>query len=48
MIKIEASSKLIKLATQFKIVAVIGSCQSGKTITSAYFKGLLYWNKITG
>jgi len=29
-------------------VAVIGPRQSGKTITSDYFKGLLFWNKISG
>ena len=48
MIKREASSELIKLAARFKALAVIGTSQPGKTITSDYFKGLLFWNKISG
>jgi len=47
MIKREASSELIKPAARFKSVAVIFPRQPGKTITSDYVKGLLFWNKIS-
>ena len=47
MIQRQLTQKLKQAAKQFPIVVITGSRQSGKTITSDYFRHLNYWKKLT-
>ena len=48
MIERAATNQLFTLAGQFKSLAIVGPRQSGKTITTDYFKGIRFWNKLSG
>ena len=43
-----ALKRLEGLFSMFKVVAVTGPRQSGKTVHDEFFKNLRYWLKLTG